>query len=348
MIGPRHFPATIVALFMTCAPAVGDDAPSPSEGLRLGTEATEKLRDSQEQSQRLDGFRQTEIRPEGNGRAAGVVYRSDDVYVGRLKRSTSPFHADATHWVFDEGVYAKRNGDRYLGRFHFFHENWGADHNMNQEDWVTPFVGRYILVGSFVPQGGAPQVGIFGAEIFGDRPIAFAPADQSYLAEFERRYRSQVTAFERSQVEDADSGLSFGQILALGLGGMALAAADIPAADMAQIGGAFAADVLSGGQTGALEGVITRQQTAAAQTGTAGDAAGAGTGAGAATGYTSEQVTVSCPSGVTSTIPISYRTRQCRAAMIEFAEAYSCNAIDDFARVSQSCRSACGNAQCRE
>lgn len=344
MKGSHRFGIALAAFLIACAPAAAEE--TPAQGLRLGGEATEQLRGAQEESRRLDGYRQPEIRPEGNGRAAGVIYRSEDVYVGRLKRSSSPFHADATHWVFDEGVYAKRNGDRYLGRFHFFHENWGADHNMNQEDWLTPFVGRYILVGSFVPMGGTPQVGIFGAEIFGDRPIAFAPADQSYLAQFEERYRSQVAAFERSQIETEESGLSFGQILALGLGGMALAAADIPASDMAEIGGAFAADVLSGGQAGALEGVIARQQTAAA-TGTAG-VPGTDVSTGTGAGYTSEQVTVSCPSGVTSSIPISYKTQQCRAAMIDFAQAYSCNAIDDFARVSQSCRTACGNAQCRE
>src|SRR5690606_36867869 len=123
---------------------------------------------------------------------------------------------------------------------------------------------------------------------------------------FERKYESQVTAFKRAQVKEESGGLSFGQVLALGLGGLALSQADIPAADMVEIGGAFASDVLSGGRTNALAGVVQQKRAAAAAgsvaAGMAGSSAAPGSAAG---GYSSEQVAVDCPSGVSSTIPIS-------------------------------------------
>lgn len=342
MLGLRYLSFLVVALCIANAPAAGED--TPAEGISLGAEAAGKLRDDQKQSRQPDQYRQREIRPNGSGGADGVIFHSGDVYVGRLKRSISPFHAATSPWVFHEGVYTKANGDRYQGRFHFFHENWGEDHNMNQEDWAVPFVGRYILVGSYIPKGGNPQNGIFGAEIFGDRPIAFAPADGAYLAQFERRYQSQVTAFKRAQMEEAESGRSFGQVLALGLGAAMLSVADIPSADALTIGGALATDVLTGGDTDALGSVLEAQRQNSPPS--VGGAAG-GTST-AEAGYTTEQVTISCPSGVSSTIPISYKTRQCRSAMIGFAEVYSCNLIDDFAKASQACSSACGDPQCRQ
>ena len=81
---------------------------------------------------------------------------------------------------------------------------------------------------------------------------------------------------------------------------------------------------------------------------TTGGATATSTGAATDAGYTTEQVTISCPSGASNSIPISYKTQQCRSAMIAYAEIYACNRIDDFARAAQTCSSACGNAQCRE
>src|SRR3546814_14789599 len=88
----------------------------------------------------------------------------------------------------------------------------------------------------------------------------FTPADEHYIAAFEKRYAGQVNRFRQAQAAEAGSGLSFGQILALGLGAAALSQADISGVDAANIGGAFAADVLTGGKTGALASARSEQR----------------------------------------------------------------------------------------
>ncbi|WP_162917701.1 hypothetical protein [Dongia deserti] len=128
----------------------------------------------------------------------------------------------------------------------------------------------------------------------------------------------------------------------MGLGAAGIAAADIPAADALQIGAALATDVLGGGQTSALD-----QYRAAQQPPTPAGAVTA-TRSATAESYQQDQVTITCPSGVSSTIPLSYKTQACREAMITFAKVYSCNMIDDMNAAASACQGACGNPQCRE
>lgn len=326
--------------------ATAEQRPVAGSGLRLGAKAMDRLRATADDSAPVvDSHRQPDIRVTG-GAGTGVAWLETDVFLGRFKRVASPFVPGMSFWTFDEGVYVTRQGDRYAGRFHYFYE----DTSGYGSDWPgpLPFDGRYMLVGSHIPVGGPPVSGIWAVEA-GPRPHGFTPADQSYLARFEQRYHGQVARLREAQAGSSGGGLSFGQVLALGLGGLALAAADIPAVDAVEIGGALASDVLSGGQTSALAGVAAQKRQAAASTGQKAGGAGAG---GAASdvnaAYRSETVRVSCPSGASSSIPLSYRTQQCKSAMIFFAETYACNRIDDMQRATARCTSACGNAQCRE
>ncbi|MDX6751568.1 hypothetical protein SH611_17320 [Geminicoccaceae bacterium 1502E] len=341
-------PAVLALALLACGieTAAAEQRPVAGAGLRLGAKAMDRLRATAEDSAPVvDSYRKPDIRVSG-GVGTGVAWLETDVFLGRFKRVSSPFVPGMSFWTFDEGVYVTRQGDRYAGRFHYFYE----DTSGYGSDWPgpLPYDGRYMLVGSHIPADGPPASGIWAVEA-GSRPHGFTPADQSYLASFEQRYHGQVARLREAQAGSSGGGLSFGQVLALGLGGLALVAADIPAVDAVEIGGALASDVLSGGQTSALAGVAAQKRQAAAS---GGQKAGAARSGGAVTdpnaAYRRETVRISCPSGVSNSIPLSYRTQQCKSAMIFFAETYACNRIDDMQRATARCTSACGNAQCRE
>jgi hypothetical protein len=326
-------------------PASATELMTAPTGLRLSPKAMKEAERMPEGMAAPSlGYHKPEIRPTGGGRGDGIARFDNGAFVGAFRQETNPFNAQARYWVLDEGIYARTDGVRYAGAFHYFHEDWG-DYAYNQEDWEQPHGGRYFLAGSRIGRDGKAIPGIYTADVSSSGISDFTPADESYLAWFEGKYETQVAAFKRAQAEEESGGLSFGQVLALGLGGLALSQADIPVADAVEIGGAFAGDVLSDGRTNALAGVVRQKRAAATAGGVAGSSAAPDSAAG---GYSSEQVAVDCPSGVSSTIPISYRTRQCRSAMIEFARVYACNLIDDMGTVAQRCRSACGNVQCRE
>lgn len=347
MIRAGTFAGFLLGLSLAAVvPASAAELMTAPQGLRLSPKAMEEAgRMSKDTTAPSFGYQRPEIRPTGGGKGDGVARFASGAFVGTFKQETNPFNPQARYWVLDEGIYARKDGIRYAGIFHYFHEDWG-DYAYDQEDWEQPLDGRYFLAGSRIGKDGKAIPGIYTADVGSFDISDFTPADESYLAWFERKYERQVTVFKRAQAEEESGGLSFGQVLALGLGGLALSQADIPATDMVEIGGAFAGDVLSGGRTNALAGVVQQKRAAGSMAaGVAGSSAAPGSAAG---GYSSEQVAVDCPSGVSSTIPISYRTQQCRSAMIEFARVYACNLIDDMGAAAQHCRSACGNVQCRE
>lgn len=323
--------------------------PATAPGLRLSPAATQQLKEagSEKPAPNLENmYRPHEIRDTGNGFGEGVLYLDGGIFVGRLKRSANPFHPQARYWVFDEGIYTRNDGTRYSGRFHFFHEDWG-ENGYYQEDWEVAYDGRYILIGSRLDRDGNPASGIYGSDV-GVRSVSdFTPADESYLAWFEGQYGSQVQAFRHAQNARGGGGLSFGQVLALGLGAVAMSQADIPSVDAIGIGGAFVTDVLTGGRSDAL-GRVVEQQRGGTEGMSSDTAAGRPSVAATAADYNQEHVTISCPSGVSNSIPISYRTQACRSAMINYAQVYACNMIDNFASAAQQCKNACGNAQCRE
>lgn len=313
--------------------------------ITLSPEAQQQLLDDRAadaRPQQVDGHK---IRQTGEGVGEGVSFHHGDVFIGTFRRSASPVTGRVVHWVFDNGIYVQRDGDRFTGRFYFFHETWNE---REKKGAPLPYDGKYILVGSFIPKSGTPRPGIYAGEMGPLRPLRWIWADEAYLASFEQFYDSQVqyrkAELRREEAEEAESGLSFGQLLALGLGAAAMSMADIPSADAAQIGGAFVTDVLSGGQTSALE-QMTKRPTVGGSPSASADGMPSGT---ATATYRNDQVTITCPSGVSSTIPISYKTEQCRSAMVNFAKVYSCNLIDDFNSAAAQCQSACGHPQCQE
>jgi hypothetical protein len=256
-----------------------------------------------------------------------------------------------TYSVFDRGVYTRRTGDRYVGTFYFFHDAYNEQETAPS---TLPRNGTYIMVGEYVPRGGAAHAGIYYGMLIQDLfTQGWIEVDETFLADFEAGRRQQVAYYKeelrREQEEAASGGLSFAQVLALGLGAAVIGSAEIPSADALQIGTAFATDVLSGGQTNALNSMIAGQQSAsAALAGARASGIGMPSVGGATASYQNDSVTITCPSGVSSSIPISYKTTACRSAMISFAKVYSCNLIDDMASAGQACQSACGDPQCRQ
>jgi hypothetical protein len=323
------------------------------EAVPLSADALSTLGRQREDNPEVHRRNTFKIDRRADGTGEGVSYHGTDVYVGTFRRSTSPVTGRLTHWVFDKGVFSRHNGDRYVGTFYFFHD---AYNEREAAPSPMPQGGTYIMVGDYVPKSGPGHSGIYyGWTTQGLFNSGWVEADQAFLTEFEEGRRRQVAYYKeqiRQEQREAASGFSFGQILALGLGAAVIGVADIPATDALRIGGAFASDVLSGGKTNALNQFISTQQSAAAAA-AGGRAAGLGPSStpgappGSATAtYKNEQVTVSCPSGVSSVIPISYKTAACRDAMVTFAKVYSCNLIDDFASAGATCQSACGDPQC--
>lgn len=303
-----------------------------------------------------------ELRPTSETASEGVYYRMGESYVGSFVRSTSPATGRLTHWVFDQGVFTRMNGDRYVGTFYFFHHA-----HMEQRRAATdmPESGIYIMTGSLHPKSGGTKQGIYHGEFYENAPVAWVEADAEYMKAFEayneyqideakaaiRRERERQRQMALQEAQEAEDDSMFGQMLALGLGAAILGAADIPSADMLEIGSAMASDVLSGGETNALQQMVLSQQSSLAAAAGASASGYTYPGGGDATAVStqSDQVTITCPqSGLTSTIPLSYKTQICRSAMIDFAKVYACNMIDDMARVGAACQSACGHPQCLE
>jgi hypothetical protein len=333
------------ALLAYGAPVLAD------QPVRLSPEAQQEL-DAQRLAapdvERRMGY-QISRRADGGGE--GVSYHGTDLYVGSYRRSTSPVTGRLTYWVFDKGIFTRKNGDRYVGTYYYFHDAYN-EQELAQSN--MPQGGTYIMVGDFLPKSGPAHAGIYyGLTVNGLFPQGWAESDEQFLADFESQRRQQVAYYKdelrREQEEAASGGISFAQILALGLGAVAVGSADIPASDALQIGTAFATDVLSGGQTSALNQFIANQQSAsAAIAGSRASGIGKPNTTMATVAYQNDQVTIACPSGASNVIPLSYKTSACRAAMIDFAKVYSCNMIDDFSRVGAACQSACGDAQCRQ
>ncbi|MBC07011.1 hypothetical protein [Thalassospira sp.] len=187
----------------------------------------------------------------------------------------------------------------------------------------TYYVGNYIDG----DRQGPFKLNVHG--IFGENDV---------VANYEDGYR----------VDDFASDFDFGQVIALTAGAVAIGSADIDTTSMAEIGGAFAADVL--GDTGgtnmqSLQGAYNaRLANTQSSAGTGGSTGGTSTAAGEK--LNEFETTITCPdTGVTSDITIPYRTEACRVAALDFAKTFSCNKTDQD-RVTQNCQSACGHPQC--
>ncbi|VDL03953.1 hypothetical protein FR5810_01850 [Bordetella pertussis] len=144
---------------------------------------------------------------------------------------------------------------QYQGDFNMFLQ---APSKLDQELELTdPAIrtGSYVMIGTFVRHDGVREPGIYVANFGnGNHALKFTRATPAYLAQMEQRYADQVASFreserQRRQAEASGGGDGFGALLALGLGGLILSSADIPGADVAQIGAALFQDVMTDGQT---------------------------------------------------------------------------------------------------
>ncbi|MBO6562103.1 MAG: hypothetical protein JJ959_16280 [Nisaea sp.] len=325
-------------------------AANAQEIYQLSPDALEKVRQtSQKMAPRIERQHTHELRADGPETKTGVSFIAQSIYVGRYRKVVSPATGRLQQWAFDAGLFVNRLQDRYAGTFYFFFDPRSERRQAATE--VTS-EGTYILVGTEMLRDGSLRTGIFKAEQSSTKPLAWSHADPEWLAQFERDNKAAVertkAMIRKRQAEDraaAASGFSFGQLLALGLGAGGLAFADIPTGDMIQIGSAFASDVLSKGQTTQLNDLVASKRPGPAATTTA----NAGqTPTPAAGGYTTEKVRITCASGVSNTVPLTFKTRTCRNAMENYARVYACNLIDDMQAAAQRCKQACGHIQCAE
>ncbi|NCT98047.1 MAG: hypothetical protein GXD23_11810 [Comamonadaceae bacterium] len=150
--------------------------------------------------------------------------------------------------------------------------------------------------------------------------------------------REQRQAQRTAASSESDSGF-FGRAMAIAglatVGGIAAGSGADPG-QLARIVGGGVADVLRDGRAG---GIAQAQQQTAPRA-----VAQAPTGP----AFQTENHRFTCPSGVQGSVPLRYRTPQCRAAMIDFAQTYACNAVERFERVRQACQSACGAPTCEQ
>ncbi|WP_412558102.1 hypothetical protein [Thalassospira sp. MIT1370] len=189
-----------------------------------------------------------------------------------------------------------------------------------------------------------------GTYVKGKRHGAFRTTTHGVFGESEA-----VIAYDQGdRVDSPDSDFDFGKIIALTAGAVAIGSADIDATSMAEIGGAFAMDVLgdTGGsnmqnlQSAYNSRLSNLSQPISNNSGSTGSSTGTSTVAGEK--LNEFDTTITCPdTGVTSDITIPYRTEACRVAALDFAKTFSCNKTDQ-ERVVQNCQRACGHPQCLE
>ena len=299
----------------------------------------------------------------------GLITRGDDVFEGQMVVIRNPYTRQRAftygrgsyHAVAMEDAQPVYFHGLYRGDFKYFHDNPGPENRRRR--------GTMVMIGEFTRHDGARDKGIYVAEqAVPGVPLHFVKATPRYLQQIERRYDTQVARFREEQARRAreeESSSGFGPLLALGLGGLILASADIPGADIAQIGAALFQDVMTDGQSRALAtiaqrggssyapsrfvGTVRNAQPAGPQS-ARGHAVGASRGSAApapAAGQT-EQYSFRCPSGQSATVPIPYQSNSCLAAKKEMTRIYSCNLVGEFSRVAQTCSQACGSPQCTE
>jgi len=133
------------------------------------------------------------------------------------------------------------------------------------------------------------------------------------------------------------------QVMAFALGAATISVADVPSAAKVQIAGALAADTLGGGggtNLASMQKSFAKRAKSARQSTNS-----SATSSSAGGGIKVDQVQITCPHSGPHTIPVPYRTQQCRRAAIDFATTFVCNRMDQN-RVIRNCKTACSNHQC--
>lgn len=310
------------------------------------------------------------------GPVEGILSRGMDVFEGQMEVTRNPY-TGRTLYTYSRGSYLSSvrestpvgfNG-LYRGDFKYFHDQAAQSARPR---------GTIVMIGSFTRHDGMQDKGVYVAEnAVATVPLHFVKATPDYLARIERRYTQQVAQFREEQTraaQEAQTSSSFGPMLALGLGGLILSAANIPSADVMSIGSALFSDVMTDGQSNALATLVQQKtgsylgntigagqggnavQAAVARATQVGGAPASGAvmtsapsrAANSAASFSTSQYQFSCPSGHSSTVPITYKTPSCLAAKQEMTRIYACNLVGEFQRVASVCSAGCGSPQCGE
>ncbi|MDP5056624.1 MAG: hypothetical protein NWP51_07110 [Marinomonas hwangdonensis] len=205
--------------------------------------------------------------------------------------------------------------------------------------------GNPELVNFLIAKGANPQALTSTAQTPAQVTGLMERTQQQIVAlDDQRRRQQEQQNAQAKQQEQTNSGNLFGKAMAItGLTSVGVAAskAGIDSASVIDIVSGGIADVMTEGRAQGLQ--KTQPQTASSQPKRVSNNT---TLLPPAPGFQTETYRVSCPSGVSNDIPLHYRTQQCRAAMIDFATAYSCNEVNRFEQVHAACDQACGSVSC--
>lgn len=298
---------------------------------------------------------------QGGQPVRGIKSRGTDIFEGQWEVQDSPY-SNAAFYEYARGTYSAGGSiiseGVYRGDFKYFPDPG--------EELRT---GTYVMIGTHTNGKGITRKGIFVAEnSIEDHPLVFYRATPDYLNRVESRYRQQIANWRAEQARqqaNADSSFDFGQILALGLGGMMIATSDIPGVDKLEIGTALFQDIMTDGEANALADLTSRAAGGYLDSSIAGPAPVSGTAANASpapaapsqstasattasAGGRTASYTFTCSTGQSNTIQIPHKSEACLSAKKQMSEIYGCNLIDDFAKVASLCKSSCGSAQCME
>ncbi|MBP5856003.1 hypothetical protein KAJ83_03215 [Marivibrio halodurans] len=315
----------------------------------------------------------------------GITSRDMDVFEGRWETYSSPYD-DNIRYAYARGTYRSESAFQgkgiYRGDFKYLQDK----PNGYWTTGTYAMIGTYTRPDGSVDKGIYIAEDVYPNQpltFYKATPAYLQKVERQYEAQI-RQYREEE--LRRAQAEAAaaaDSGslFSFGQVLSMGLGGLMIATSDIPGTDQLEIGAALFQDVMSGGESSALaeiasnstggypsstvapdggvtgfSSILTGDSSAldagmaarGTNGGTSSTTGGAGMQAASASPRQSTQYSFTCPSGMSSTVTITYKTSACLSAKQAMTRVYSCNLVDDFASIASQCSSACGSPQCSE
>lgn len=144
-----------------------------------------------------------------------------------------------------------------------------------------------------------------------------------------------------------DDNFDIGQLLALGGGAALIGMADIPDAAKLQLGGAYAADVMAGGN-GSMTTVAGAAIASSMASQNASSAALPATQTSSQAEMRHESYSFTCDHGGSHTINVPYLDAALVSYKKAYAKAMACNEIDNMATAISDCERVFGNRMCAE
>jgi hypothetical protein len=304
----------------------------------------------------------------------------DPYFEGTFKPIQHPY-LNRTLISYDEGAYAVPGDAVYVGNFHYFGRPTEEWEPFPKGSFVV--IGKRIKA-----DGTSENGIYIAEDAVAGFSLRFVRATPEYLKQFEQRHTAAVQSYQQQLAADDDGwdfgqvlalGLGAAMIGSSDLPDMdKLNLAQAFISDVSGDGSGNAlANIMSSYSGGGsnLGGLFTGEQSfdapglnailaaaagqtintsttspssASPQSTPSGTPSGAQSTAASSSSMQTENFSFSCPMGGNYTIPITYKNPSCGSAMKAFAKTYSCNLIDDFAKVGRQCLQACGNNQCAE